>query len=189
MSSTNLVIPCRLFYAKIWEPENEKFSAMLGIPKTDKKTIKAIEEAIAAAKVEKFGEKAPKNLPTTFNDGDDKADNDEKYESLRGYMTLNVNTDAKRPLDIVKKKDGVMHKITDPDELVSGYWAYVTVTVKGYDIDVAGAKKKGIGSYLGPILKWKNDVKLGGDGISAATAFADIDIETEDDEIEDDPFK
>lgn len=189
MSNTILTIPCRLSYAKIWEPTtddkgNKKFSAMLLIPKTDKKTIKSIEDAIQAAKLEKFGDKAPKNLPTTFNDGDETADNDEKYDSLRGYMTLNVNTDAKRPLDIVKKKDGVIHAITNQDEVYSGCWCYVTVTLKGYDIEVAGAKKKGIGSYLGPILKWKNDTKLGGGGVTAATAFADKAFDTEEEKDE-----
>ena len=60
----------RFSYAHVWEPSSinggdEKYSVSIIIPKSDTKTIKAINNAIEAAKQEgiaKFGGKIPANL-------------------------------------------------------------------------------------------------------------------------------
>ena len=54
MSPTKVVIPCRLSFANIWEPKSinggeEKYSASLIIPKSDKATVNAIQKAVDAA--------------------------------------------------------------------------------------------------------------------------------------------
>ena len=70
-------INTRLSYANIWEPKSinggkEKYSVSLIIPKSDQKTVTAIEKAIDASIQEgigKFGGKMPnKKLP--LRDGD-----------------------------------------------------------------------------------------------------------------------
>ena len=70
----------RLSYEHVWEPASinggePKYSASLIIPKSDKKTVKAIEEAVEAAITEgigKFGGKKPNKaaLKLPLRDGD-----------------------------------------------------------------------------------------------------------------------
>ena len=68
----------RFSYAHVWEPSSinggdEKYSVSIIIPKSDTKTIKAINNAIEAAKQEgiaKFGGKIPANLKLPLRDGD-----------------------------------------------------------------------------------------------------------------------
>lgn len=73
-------INTRLSYANIWEPKSinggkEKYSVILIIPKSDTKTVTAIEQAIDAAIEEgigKFGGKKPNKaaLKLPLRDGD-----------------------------------------------------------------------------------------------------------------------
>ena len=73
-------INTRLSYANVWEPKSingskEKYSVSLIIPKSDQKTVAAIEKAIDTAIQEgigKFGGKKPNkaNLKLPLRDGD-----------------------------------------------------------------------------------------------------------------------
>ena len=77
----------RFSYAHVWEPSSinggdEKYSVSIIIPKSDTKTIKAINNAIEAAKQEgiaKFGGKIPANLKLPLRDGDTDREDDENY--------------------------------------------------------------------------------------------------------------
>ena len=77
--ATKVVVPCRISFANIWEARSinggdEKYSVSLLIPKDDKKTLAAIDKAIAAAKEaaksKKWGGKIPANLKLPMHDGD-----------------------------------------------------------------------------------------------------------------------
>ena len=93
----------RLSYANVWEPKSvnggtAKYSVSLIIPKSDTKTIEAINKAIDAAIEEgkgKFGGKVPNRsaLKLPLRDGDiEQAD-----EKLMPTATLSTQTPKQRP--------------------------------------------------------------------------------------------
>ena len=67
---TKVIVPCRLSYAHLWEPDSingsePKYSVSCIIDKNDKETIAKIKKAIEVAKDEgkgKWGGKIPANL-------------------------------------------------------------------------------------------------------------------------------
>lgn len=165
--------PCRLSYTHLFEkyvPENGgdgKYMTNVIIPKDEKKTVEAINQAIEEAKragiVGKWGGKEPKKLELPLHDGDEK---DDSVYSDAYYVNAKCNT-----------KPGVCDKhkvtITDEDEVYSGMWAYVSVTFYAYDVN----GNRGIACGLNNVMKYKDDERLGG-RTSAEADFADI----EDDE-------
>ena len=162
--------PCRLSYTHVFEkhsfdgnPENGKYSTNILIPKTEKETIKAINEAIEAAKkaaiASKSNGKCPKDLTSPLMDGDDKDD-----EVYAGHYYLNAKCNT-RPGLVNRDRT----PLVDEEELYSGVWAIVSVTFFGYNVNV----KKGISCGLNNLMKFKDDEKLGG-RTSAENDFADI---------------
>ncbi len=91
----------RLSYANVWEPKSinggaEKYSVSLIIPKTDTKTIAAINVAVDAAIEEgkgKFGGKVPNKaaLKLPLRDGDIDRPDDEAYADSY-FINANSNT-------------------------------------------------------------------------------------------------
>ena len=96
----------RLSYAHIWEPasingSDEKYSVSLIIPKSDKKTVNAINKAVEQAKEDgkaKFGGKIPPNLKLPLRDGDIERPDDEAYAD--SYF---INANSKEKPQIVDK--------------------------------------------------------------------------------------
>lgn len=166
--------PCRLSYTHLFEkyiPKDGgegKYMTNVLIPKSEKKTIEAIKEAIEVAKkaglVSKWGGKEPKKLDLPLYDGDDKED-----DIYRDHFYINAKCTT-RPGVVDKKKN----PITDEEEIYSGVWAYVSVTFYPYDV-----KNKGIACGLNNIMKFKDDERLGG-RVSAETDFADFEDDEED---------
>ena len=84
---TKVIVPCRLSYAHLWEPDSingsePKYSVSCIIDKNDKETIAKIKKAIEVAKDEgkgKWGGKIPANLKTPLRDGDIDRPEDEAY--------------------------------------------------------------------------------------------------------------
>lgn len=158
----------RLSYAHVWEPasingSNPKFSASLIIPKSDTKTIDAINAAIDAAikeGVAKFGGKAPNKaaLKLPLRDGDVERD-DEAYKDA-----FFVNANSTTAPQIV---DRAVQPILDRAEVYSG--CYVRVSLNFYAFNTNG--NKGIACGLGNIQKVKDGEPLGGRS-SAADDFA-----------------
>lgn len=177
--STKVVVgPVRLSYLHIWEPaaieegQDKKYSASLIIPKSDKATIKRINDAIDAAKQQgkasKFGGKIPANLKLPLRDGDNERPEDEAYA---GCYFLNASA---------KTKPGIVDKNRQPilaqDEVYSGCYGFVSITF--YPFDKAG--NKGVAVGLNHIMKAKDGEPLGGRS-SAENDFADIKLEDDDD--------
>ena len=89
----------RLSYANVWEPKSinggkEKYSVSLIIPKSDKKTIDAINKAVDAAiedGISKFGGKKPNKaaIKLPLRDGDIERD-DEAYKYSGCYARVSV---------------------------------------------------------------------------------------------------
>ena len=170
--------PCRLSYTHVFakyapdgDTDNGKYMTNVLIPKDEAETLKAIKEAIEAAKnsaiVSKWNGKEPKKLDMPLRDGDEK-DDDDVYED-KFYLNAKSTT---RP-GIVDK-----HKvpIVDEEEMYSGVWAIVSVTFFGYDV----SGNRGVACGLNNLMKFKDDEHLGG-RVSAEADFSEIDNEEDDD--------
>lgn len=167
----------RLSYAHVFEPkaaddgEKEKYSASLIIPKSDKATIKKMEDAIKeAAKIgkdTKFAGKIPANLKTPLRDGDEDREGDEAYANC---MFVNASSFT-RPGVI----DLNRNVITDKEEVYSGCYAIVSVNFYAYNSN----GNKGIACGLNNLMKVADGEPLGG-RISAEDDFADVEYEEED---------
>jgi hypothetical protein len=171
--------PVRLSYTHLFTKYNPgddgaegKYQTNCLIPKKEKETIKALEQAIEAAKkagiLSKWSGKEPKKLDMPLRDGDDKED-DEIYE---GHLYLNAKCKT-RPGVVDREKN----PIVDEDEVYSGVWAIVSVTFFAYDKN----GNRGIACGLNNVMKYKDDERLGGRN-SAEADFGDLDME-EDDEL------
>ena len=147
----------RLSYANIWEPKSinggeEKYSVSLIIPKSDKKTIDAINAAVDAAIKEgvgKFGGKIPNRaaLKLPLRDGDTERE-DEAYKD-----SFFVNANSTTPPQIVDSK---VQSILDRSEVYSGVYARVSITFYAFNSN----GNRGIACGLGNIQKVRDGEPL-----------------------------
>lgn len=169
--------PCRLSYTHLFtkyspdnDPANGKYQTNVIIPKSEKETIKALRQAIEAAKqdgiVSAWGGKEPKKLALPLNDGDDK--DDELYED-----TFFVNAKSSTRPGIVDKNRA---PIVDEEEIYSGIWAVVSVSFFPYSV----SGNNGIACGLNNVMKYKDDAKLGG-RVSAQTDFDGVQVDEDED--------
>ena len=174
VQNTKVIIPCRLSYAHIWEPDSvnvsePKYSVSCIIYKDDKDTIAKIQKAIELAKEEgkgKWGGKIPANLKTPLRDGDIDRPEDEAYA---GCMFLNAN--SRQAPQVVDKK---VQPILDQSEVYSGCYGRVSVTFYAYNSN----GNKGVAAGLGNVQKLKDGEPLG----SRVNAKDEFDaVEAEDD--------
>lgn len=168
----------RLSYANIHEPRamdddsEPKYSVSIIIPKSDKKTVKLIQEAIGEA-IErdkgKWGGKVPKNLKLPLRDGDEDRPEDDVYED--SYF-INANSTRKPELvDIYGNRD------LGPDDVYSGCYARVSINFYGFNV----SGNKGVACGLGNIQKLEDGERLGG-GFSSAEDDFDFADPLDDDE-------
>jgi hypothetical protein len=148
----------RLSYANVWEPKSinggtEKYSVSLIIPKSDKKTIAAINAAVDAAIEEgiaKFGGKKPNKaaIKLPLRDGDTERD-DEAYAD--SYF---VNANSLTPPQIV---DQNVNPIMNRSEIYSGVYARVSINFYAFNSN----GNKGVACGLGNIQKVRDGQPLG----------------------------
>lgn len=170
--------PARLSYTHVfakYAPEggaDGKYMTNILIPKTEKKTIAAIEAAIEAAKEQavksKWGGKLPKKLDTPLRDGDEKED-----EIYHDHYYLNAKSNT-RPGVVDKQGNPIM----DEEEIYSGVWCYFSISFYGYDV----SGNRGVACGLNNLKKYKDDDRLGGRA-SADSDFSDFEDDIEDDDI------
>ena len=156
----------RLSYANVWEAVaindgKPKFSVSLIIPKSDTKTVDAINAAIDAAIKEgaaKFGGKIPNKavLKLPLRDGDVEREDDEAYKNA--YF---VNANSTTAPQIV---DRSVQPILDRSEVYSG--CYARVSINFYAFNSNG--NRGIACGLGNIQKIRD-----GEPLSGRTSAAD----------------
>lgn len=162
----------RLTFANVWTPRDsfgeDKYSATLLIPKTDKVTIAKLKECIENAKVNGADKlNGAKKVKSTLKDGNDvDADGEEYPEEYKGHYAL--NTSSKRQPGIVNKN---LEKILDQNEVYSG--CYVVANINFYAYNSNG--NKGIACGLNHIMKIKDGEHLGG-VVSVDQAFSKVDI-------------
>ena len=170
-------INTRLSYANIWEPKSinggkEKYSVSLIIPKSDTKTVTAIEKAIDAAIEEgigKFGGEKPNKvaLKLPLRDGDLEKD-DVNYKDA--YF---INANSITAPQIVDKQ---VQPILDQAEVYSG--CYARVSISFYAFNTNG--NRGVACGLGNIQKIRDGEPLGGHS-SASDDFTAIGEQSEPD--------
>ncbi len=158
----------RLSYANVWEPvsindSKPKYSVSLIIPKSDTRTIDAINAAVENAIKDgaaKFGGKIPPRgaLKLPLRDGDLERE-DEAYRD--SYF---VNANSTTAPQIV---DRAVQPILDRSEVYSG--CYARVSINFYAFNTNG--NKGVACGLGNIQKVRDGEPLGGK-TSAADDFA-----------------
>ena len=168
----------RLSYANVWEPKSinggkEKYSVSLIIPKSDKKTIDAINKAVDAAiedGISKFGGKKPNKaaIKLPLRDGDIERD-DEAYKD-----SCFVNANSTTPPQIV---DAHVQPILDRSEVYSGCYARVSVTFYAFNSN----GNKGVACGLGNIQKIRDGEPLGAHS-SATDDFSDFSDNNGDDD-------
>jgi hypothetical protein len=159
----------RLSYANVWEPKSinggaEKFSVSLIIPKSDTKTIAAINAAVDAAIEEgkvKLGGKVPNKaaLKLPLRDGDIDRPDDEAYAN-----TYFINANSSTAPQIVNRQ---VETIIDRSEVYSGVYARVSINFYAFNSN----GNKGIACGLGNIQKVRDGEPLGSRS-NAADDFA-----------------
>jgi hypothetical protein len=163
----------RLSYANVWEPKSinggaEKYSVSLIIPKSDTKTIAAINAAMDSAIEEgkgKFGGKIPSKaqLKLPLRDGDIDRPGDEVYA---GCFFINANSNTAPQI-----VDRQVEPILDHSEVYSG--AYARISINFYAFNSNG--NKGIACGLGNIQKIRDGEPLGGRTNAADDFATDVD--------------
>lgn len=160
----------RFSYAHVFEPfkmnegDKEKYGVSLIIPKSDKKTIKKIKDAIEAALEagkDKFGGKIPKSYKNPLRDGDEEREDDEVYA---GSYFVNANSPRKPGL-VDENLDPIMEK----EEFYSG--CYGRASINFYAFNSNG--NKGIACGLNNLQKMKDGEPLGAVVASATDDFGD----------------
>ena len=162
----------RLSYANVWEPASinggtPKYSVSLIIPKSDAKTIAAINAAVDAAikeGVAKFGGKIPNKaaLKLPLRDGDVERE-DEAYQ---GAYFVNANSTTAPQL-----VDRSVQPILDRNEVYSG--CYARVSINFYAFNSNG--NRGVACGLGNIQKVRDGEPLGGKSSAADDFTTDLD--------------
>jgi len=163
----------RLSYANVWEPKSinggaEKYSVSLIIPKSDTKTIAAINAAVDAAIEEgkgKFGGKIPNKaqLKLPLRDGDIDRPDDEAYAN--SYF---VNANSNTAPQIVDRQ---VNPILERSEIYSGVYARVSINFYAFNSN----GNKGIACGLGNIQKIRDGEPLGGRSNAADDFATDVD--------------
>lgn len=149
----------RLSYVHVFEKfafegQDEKYSVMLLIPKSDKATVDALRTAEKAAaeagKASKFGGKIPPNLGSIIRDGDEFA---EDYPERAGHYFMTVSSKNKP-----RVVDGDVHPIIEPTELYSGCYARASINAFAYNT----GGNKGVSFGLNHLQKTGDGEPLGG---------------------------
>jgi len=171
----------RFSYANVWVPtameegDEKKYNVSLLIPKKDKKTVKAIEDAIEAEKdllLEKLGvTKLPKHAKVAeLRDGDEEYPGD---PTMEGMWFIRVSSKAKPGIVEKDPESGKVTEIIQPDEFYSGCYGKASVNAFYYNPD----KKPYLGVSLGlnNLMKTRDGEHLGGGRVSAEEDFGDDD--------------
>lgn len=176
MSTKVITGKVRASFVHVFEPQSvngsePKYSCSFIIPKSDTKTIQAIQAAIEQAKqegVSKFGGKIPANLKLPLRDGDLERPDDAAYAD-----SFFVNANSKEKPGLVDRRRVA---ITDPLELYSG--CYVRASINFYAFNTNG--NRGVAAGLGNIQKWEDGEPLNG-RVRAEDEFDALDAEDDDD--------
>lgn len=155
------------------EGQEKKYSVCALIPKSSKKTIQLIKEAIEEAKADglqtKWGNKMPRKFSTPLHDADEREDIDDHPEMKNCYY---INASSKKAPGLINADRS---EIFTEDELKSGDYGKLSLNFFPY----SAAGNNGVGCGLNNIMKTKPGEPLGG---GRANAEDDFDGEFEDED-------
>ena len=166
----------RLSYVHLFKPyayqqgQEEKYSAVVLIPKTDTDTMARINAAVEAAKQKgisgKWNGVCPPIVPSPVHDGDGVRPNDGMPfgEECKGHWVFTASAKTDYPPVVV---DIHNNPFIDQSEVYSGM--YGRVNVEFYPYTFGG--KKGIGCGLKAVQKTADGEPLAGGRVSAEQAF------------------
>lgn len=172
LRATEVRVPCRISYAHVIDTDkNDNYSCSLLIPKSDVKTIEAVNKAVEAAITDGKSKLANKDgvinkrtLKLPLRDADEEG----KTGDYANMMFLNAK--SKHRPEVVNRHKEVIY---DAKDIYSG--CYCNVIVNFYAFAVEG--NKGIAASLGNIQKVRDGEKLGFGGTSAKEDFDDYEDE------------
>lgn len=176
LKATELRVPCRVSFAHLVDVDkNGYYSCALLIPKTDTKTIDAINRAVEAAINEgksKLGNKDGyinrRQLKLPLRDADEEGNTNDGY---KGCMFFNARN--KRRPNCVNRR---LEAIFDEEELYSG--CYCNIMINFYAFSVEG--NKGVSASLGNVQKLRDGEPL---GYGRHSAEDDFEVLDDDDDI------
>lgn len=154
--------PVRLSYAHLLKPYasdanlEPKYSVMMMIPKADKATHKALMDAAKECFENNAAMFKGYDLEDLFtiNDGDGKSPKGKRYgDENHGYWLRNASNKRKP-----KVIDKAQNEIIDEEDVYSGCWAKVGLTLYPYAVN----GNVGIGASLDLVMKVRDDEPLGG---------------------------
>jgi hypothetical protein len=157
----------RMMYANVFVPTSmeeggkKKYNVCLAIPKSDKKTIAAIQAAINQAYEngkEKLGNKKLAQIKTPLKDGDIDRPEDENFANC---MYMNANS-VRKPGIVDENVQAIM----DSDEFYSGCYGRASINLYAFAVPT----NKGIACGLNNLQKLEDGDNLEG-GSSAEQDF------------------
>lgn len=150
----------RFSYANVWEPKSvnggdEKYSVSIIIPKSDKKTLELINNAMKEAEksgIARFGAKfvSGSGFKRPLRDGDIDRPDDEAYKD--SYF---VNANSKDKPQIVDKN---VKLIIDRNEFYSGCYGRASITIFPFN----SSGNRGLACGLGNLQKLADGEPLSG---------------------------
>lgn len=205
MSSRIITLrPVQLSFVKLFTPEKKKkkvgnqwiedpdsklyYSVELRVPKSDSELIKQIQGAVNCAleeaRVKRWGGTIPliERKNSSFRDGDIEKPGKEEY---KGMMFISCKApETMKPGLLDYKCDAFKNRlaITDPVDLYSGCWAFVSISFYGY-----ANLANGVNCTIHNVLKFKgapagfSDERLAG-GPSAEEDFQNFATPADDDD-------
>ena len=159
----------RFCYVNVFEPtalnegDTPKYNICILIPKSDTKTLKAIETAIENAKIAgkaKIADKngrSPSTLKAPLRDGDEERGDDPAFE---GMMFVNANS-TRKPSIVDKDLNPIMSQ----EEFYSGCYGRASINFYAFNV-----QSKGIAAGLNNLQKLEDGEQLAG-GSSAEEDF------------------
>lgn len=168
--------PVRLAYTHLINkykfPEEEgdgKYSCVVIVPNSEKKTLEALKKAEANAfnqgLASKWNGKKPVRYDSPLRDGDDK--------DIADSIILSAKSN-RRP-NVVNRQ---LEPIVDEEEVYSGIWAFVSVSFYPY----MSNGNKGVAVAIDSVMKHKDGERMSGGGSNAESDFAGVPADDYDDE-------
>lgn len=152
----------------------DKYNITILIPKSDKETVRVIQEAIEEAKDQgmssKWNGSMPRRLWEPLRDGDEKAEENKYTEYADCYYIVAKSKDQPGIVD----RDRM--PIYSADEFYAGCYGRVTISFYPY----AASGSNGVAAGLYNIQKLKDGQRLGSSKASAEDDFAD-EVDVDDD--------
>ena len=172
MSTKVVTGKVRFSYPQIFSSDKKtqdgktKYTLCILIPKSDKKTIakinQAVKEAVQQGISEKWGGKQPKNLKLPLHDGNEKADDHPEFED---NFYLNASTTIKPGIVDRDRVD-----ILDPEEIYGGCYGRVSINFFPFKHEQGSV---GVAAGLNNVQKLEDGERLGGNRASAEDDFND----------------